>query len=261
MLLFLLLTLFAALPILAYVLAQKTNNKGLIIGFTITVLSLCLIIFISKFALLGSFQKQTLSNKVFDQIYVNSKISSEHLEEIEELLNEAELKNWLIAFIAESINLKKLNSAESLITFSERFFISNEEKFIFYGLYADLRDSKFPEYKESFFEIDNESNFPCLIENGNINIFIMNGPDIPIAKKEFSNIKNIKLINTDSMIPGFDLASALLNKEAIEINIQVTCLDTDDSFYVNNLIAFNPDKKSITYKIILNEWLKTPQEL
>ena len=83
MLLFYLLTFFAALPILVYILAQKTNNKGLVIGFTTIVLSLCLVVFVSKFSILGSLEKQILNNKIFDQIYIDSKISSEHLKGIE----------------------------------------------------------------------------------------------------------------------------------------------------------------------------------
>ena len=68
MLPFLLLTFIAGLPILAYVLAQKTNNKGMVIGSSIIIFSICLIIFISKFAILGSLQKQILTNKIFDEI-------------------------------------------------------------------------------------------------------------------------------------------------------------------------------------------------
>ena len=44
----------------------------------------------------------------------------------------------------------------------------------------------------------------------------MNGPDIPIAKKEIDDIKDMILTNLDSVIPGFDLASAILNQETIE---------------------------------------------
>ena len=80
MLIFYLLTIFAALPILAYILAQRTNNKGLVFGLTVIVMTSCLIIYISKFALIGSVQKQIINNKVFDQIYVDSKISSEYLK-------------------------------------------------------------------------------------------------------------------------------------------------------------------------------------
>jgi len=261
MLPFYLLTFFAAMPILAYALAQKTNNKGLVIGFTTIVLSLCLITFVSKFAILGSLQKQILNNKIFDQIFIDSKISSEYLKEIEALLKEDELKNWLVRLTAKAINLKKLNSAESLITFSERFFITNNEKLIFYGLYTNLRDAKFPEYKDVVFLVDTESDLPCLIKTANIDLFIMNGPDIPIAKREINDIKDMILTNFDSMIPGFDLASAHLNQETIEFNIKISCIDNSDFFYVKNLIVLNQTSTSTIYKINLNEWLKAPQEL
>ena len=61
MFIFYLLTTLAALPIIAYVLAQKTINKGLIFGSSLLILSLCLFMFISKFAFVGSFEKQTLN--------------------------------------------------------------------------------------------------------------------------------------------------------------------------------------------------------
>ena len=154
MVIFYLLTIFAALPIIAYVLAQKTNNKGLIFGSSTIILIICLVVFTSKFALIGSVQKQILSNKIFDQIYIDERISPEYLNEINSILSEQELKNWLINLAGKSIELNKLNSAESLITFSERFFNSNEEKLIFYGIYTTLRDAKFPEFKDSSLVID-----------------------------------------------------------------------------------------------------------
>ena len=161
MLIFYLLTIFASLPIIAYVLAQKTNNKGIIFGLTIIILTICLVVFISKFAVIGSLQKQILSNKIFDQVYIDERISPEYLNETKDILNAQELKNWLINLVGKSIELNKLNSAESLITFSERFFESSEEKLIFYGMYTMLRDAKFPEFKDSRLVIDSNSSTPC----------------------------------------------------------------------------------------------------
>ena len=172
MFIFYLLTILAALPIIAYVLAQKTLNKGLIFGSSLLILSLCLFIFISKFAFVGSFEKQTLNNKIFDEIYIDSSISVEYLQQLENILDEDELKNWLVGLIGKSIDLKKLKSAESLIAFSERFFISNNEKLIFYNLYSALRDEKFPKFKNSSFQIDSSSLYPCSIKNGEVTLFI-----------------------------------------------------------------------------------------
>ena len=69
------------------------------------------------------------------------------------------------------------------------------------------------------------------------------------------------LTNLDSVIPGFDLASAHLNQETIEFNIKISCIDNFDFFYVKNLIVLNQTSTANKYKINLNEWLKTPQEL
>ena len=261
MFIFYLLTILAALPIIAYVLAQKTLNKGLIFGSSFLIFSLCLIMFISKFAFVGSFEKQWLNNKIFDEIYIDSAISIEYLKKLENVLDEDELKNWLVALIGKSIDLKKLKSAESLITFSERFFISNNEKLIFYNLYSALRDEKFPKFKNSSFKIDSSSLYPCSIRNGEVILFITNGPEIPIAKKEFKNKDNISLNNLDSVIPGFDLASAYLNQESIEMKIKINCLDDQQIFFVENKIFLNQDIPFNSYKINLNEWFKTPQEL
>ena len=261
MFIFYLLTILAALPIIAYVLAQKTLNKGLIFGSSLLILSLCLFIFISKFAFVGSFEKQTLNNKIFDEIYIDSSISVEYLQQLENILDEDELKNWLVGLIGKSIDLKKLTSAESLIAFSERFFISNNEKLIFYNLYSALRDEKFPKFKSSSLKIDSSSLYPCSIRNGEVTLFITNGPEIPIAKKEFQNKDNISLNNLDSVIPGFDLASAYLNQESIEMKIKINCLDDQQIFFVENKIFLNQDIPFNSYKINLNEWFKTPQEL
>ena len=259
MFIFYLLTILAALPIIAYVLAQKTLNKGLIFGSSLLILSLCLFMFISKFAFVGSFEKQTLNNKIFDEIYIDAGISVEYLKQLENILDEDELKNWLVGLIGKSIDLKKLKSAESLIAFSERFFISNNEKLIFYNLYTALRDEKFPKFKNSSFQIDSSSLYPCSIKNGEVTLFITNGPEIPIAKKEFKNEGNISLNNLDSVIPGFDLASAYLNQESIEMKIKINCLDDQQIFFVENKIFLNQDIPFNSYKINLNEWFKAPQ--
>ena len=261
MFIFYLLTILAALPIIAYVLAQKTLNKGLIFGSSLLILTLCLFIFISKFAFIGSFEKQALNNKIFDEIYIDSSISIEYLKQLENILDEDELKNWLVGLISKSIDLKKLKSAESLIAFSERFFKTNNEKLIFYNLYSILRDEKFPKFKDSSFEIDSNSLYPCYVRNGEIGLYITNGPEIPIAKKEFQNKDNILLNNLDSVIPGFDLASAYLNQETIELKIQINCLDDQQTFFAQNLIFLDQNKTSNAYKISLNEWFKSPQEL
>ena len=260
MLIFYFITLFAALPVMAYVLAANTKNKGMVFGGSVIVLTFCIIIYLSKFSIIGSLQNQLINNKIFDEIYLDSKISNEFLKKIEDNLNEQQVKDWLIRYISKSIDLKKLNSAESLITYSEKFFSSNEEKLVFYELYTVLRDAKFPEFINSEFAINFNSTSPCFVKSGEVKLFIMNGPDIPIASKKFTTIEDLSLKNSDSIIPGFDLASAHLNRETLEFSVDIICSD-NSNYYLKNLFVLNEDSSFNSYKIESNEWLKISQEL
>ena len=107
---------------------------------------------------------------------------------------------------------------------------------------------------------DSSRSFRSLINNGIVKLFIMNGPDIPIAQSEFTNIYDVKLTNANSIISGFDLASAYLNNETIELEINIFCINSEN-FISKNLIVLNKNSSSNTYKINSNEWLKKPQEL
>ena len=256
MLIFYFLTGLAALPILAYTLSQRTSNRGVVFGITAFVLIGCLILFVSKFAILGSVKKQFLSNQINNQIYIDEEISSTDLKQLDNLLNFEEKKLWSINLISRSIELKKLNSAESLLGFSEKFFVSNSEKLIFYNLYTQLRDAKFPEYIDSSFEINSDSNFPCEVEEGIASLFINNGPEIPLAEKKFTRINDIFLSNSNSTIPGFDIASAYLNNETIEVKINIVCKNTNENYYINNLLVLDKNRVTNSYKIQPNEWLK-----
>ena len=152
--------------------------------------------------------------------------------------------------------MKKLNSAESLIGFSEKFFVSNPEKLIFYSLYTQLRDTRFPEYKNSSFEISSDSYFPCEVETGTASLFINNGPEIPIAEKTFTKANDILLTNSNSTIPGFDIASAYLNNETIDIKINIICKNIEANYHISNLLVLDKNRVTNTYKIEQNEWLK-----
>ena len=161
---------------------------------------------------------------------------------------------WMQSLILEAIDSKKYNSAESLITYSERYFKSSEEKFIFYSLYKDLRDSKFPLFANS--EIVIVLDKPCSSFNGLIEVFIMNGPSIPIARANFSNKEEVSLNNTSSSIPGFDIASAYLNKETVDVKVELKCGESGLEYITEALILLDQNIPSNTYKISPNEWLK-----
>lgn len=249
-----LLAFFSLIPVLAYLLSLNTQNKGYILGISILIIFACLFSFTGKFSFLGSLNKQVLTDKIFVDIKDDSIITQETFLKFEKLVADDDRIYWMQSLILEAIDSKKYNSAESLITYSERYFKSSEEKFIFYSLYKDLRDSKFPLFANS--EIVIFLDKPCSSFNGLIEVFIMNGPAIPIARANFSNKEEVSLNNTSSSIPGFDIASAYLNKETVDVKVELKCGESGLEYITEALILLDQTTPSNTYKISPNEWLK-----
>ena len=251
-----LLSFFALLPIFAYLLNQGTTNKGYILGIATIIILLCIFSFIGKFSYLGFFEEQELTNEIKDNIKNDNDISSKTLQKFEQLIEDENKIYWMQGLILEAIDSKKYNSAENLITYSERYFKSSEEKFIFYSLYRDLRDSKFPLFANATILIDFDRPPNCSNYSGLVEIFIMNGPDIPIAKINVNENIMAILNNTSSSIPGFDVSSAYLNKETVDIQFSLICKNSETEYTTEALVLLDQSEPSNTYKISSNEWLK-----
>ena len=87
----------------------------------------------------------------------------------------------------------------------------------------------------------------------------MNGPGIAIASSEFGDFSSLVLSNSSSSIPGFDIASAYLNQETIDIKASVNCANSPSNLSFETSILFDQAMPSNTYKIKVNEWLKKEQ--
>ena len=59
----------------------------IIFATTVFVLIGCLILFVSKFSIMGSVNKQALTNNINNKIYIDEKISVENLKQFDSLLN------------------------------------------------------------------------------------------------------------------------------------------------------------------------------
>ena len=137
--------------------------------------------------------------------------------------------------------------------------MSSDEKFIFYTLYTQLRDLKFPNFSDSKFILQFSPPNGCLKFEGNISLFIMNGPNIPVASLNFLNTIEVVLNNNNSSIPGFDLASAYLNQETLELKVSLFCIDNDLDYFSENALLFDQNNYINSYNIRPNEWLKREQ--
>ena len=254
-----LLTFFAFIPILAYLLSQKTKNKGYIFGISFLVILICLFSVIGKYSFLGSIENQKINSNILINIDDDRKIPKKIIQKFDKSINNQEKLYWLQSYIKKAIEDNKLIAAESLISISEPYFQTADEKYIFYSLYTDLRDAKFPSYAKSELFINFISPPGCENLEGSLDVFIVNGPQIPIATKQFTNSSELVLKNTDSSIPGFDLASAYLNQEALDLKILLNCTDLDTTFYSESTLLFNNNQPVNSYNIKANEWSKREQ--
>ena len=254
-----LLAFFAFIPILAYLLSQKTKNKGYIFGISFLVILICLFSVIGKYSFLGSIENQKINSNILINIDNDRKIPKKIIQKFDKSINNQEKLYWLQSYIKKAIEDNKLIAAESLISISEPYFQTADEKYIFYSLYTDLRDAKFPSYAKSELFINFISPPGCENLEGSLDVFIVNGPQIPIATKKFTNSSELVLKNTDSSIPGFDLASAYLNQEALDLKILLNCTDLDTTFYSESTLLFNNNQPVNSYNIKANEWSKREQ--
>ena len=254
-----LLAFFAFIPILAYLLSQKTKNKGYIFGISFLVILICLFSVIGKYSFLGSIENQKINSNILININNDRKIPNKIIQRFDKNINDQEKLYWLQSYIKKAIEDNKLIAAESLISISEPYFQTADEKYIFYSLYTNLRDAKFPSYAKSELFINFISPPGCENLEGSLDVFIVNGPQIPIATKKFTNSSQLVLKNTDSSIPGFDLASAYLNQEALDLKILLNCTDLDTTFYSESTLLFNNNQPVNSYNIKANEWSKREQ--
>ena len=76
---------------------------------------------------------------------------------------------------------------------------------------------------------------------------------------EFPTLQEITITNDYSLIPGFDISSAILNNESVDLEINVSCNDSVDKISFNSTFLLNSSNLFNSYKIQANQWLKKEQ--
>ena len=203
--------------------------------------------------------KQEINNKIFLIIEQDNEIPVNLFNSFDAIIDEESKLYWAQSYIQKAMSEQKLQAAESLISFSEKYFMTSDEKFIFYTLYTELRDLKFPNFSDSKFILKLSPPSECLKFEGNVSLFILNGPNIPIASLDFQDSIEVILNNKNSSIPGFDLASAYLNQEALELKASLFCIENNLDYFSENALLFDQNNHINSYNIRPNEWLKREQ--
>ena len=254
------LTIFGFLPFGAYLLAQKTKNKGLVLGFSFFYLLSCLFIFTGSFYTSSSYSLKSVNQKIIQKIALDIPIEKSLYQELFQYPNNNLTKNWVQSYLLNAISLNHFNSAESLISIAEDIYSEPREKVIFYSMYTQLRDARFPLFSSARLDVSSALPENCTNDNSaQVRLDIVDGPGVPIAEGSFINTNQYSLSNKNSLIPGFDIASALLNNESLEIFIELRCSNINEIYQFNSLFIFDPNSPVNTYKINSNEWSKAEQ--
>ena len=253
-------TILFLLPIIAFLFKQVTNLKGVVIGITVFIISVVLVAYFSSFSFIGNYQISSLNNKIIQKILNNNEIEEDLFSKFNLVVPLEDQKIWLAKYLNKSISDKKIKPAESLIAFSEPFFQNNEEKLVFYNFYTMLRDLKFPISKEVALMVDLSSidSLKCSLLQSEIEVYINNGPEIPIASKKSSDLDKILLDSRHSLIPGFDLPSAYLNNEEMLIEAKILC-ENGISYSFESTFLFITSSPINDYKIETNQWSRVAQ--
>ena len=253
-------TILFLLPIIAFLFKQVTNLKGVVIGVTVFITSIVLVAYFSSFSFIGNYQISSLNNKIIQKISNNNEIEEDLFSEFDLVVPVEDQKTWLVKYLNKSISDKKIKPAESLIAFLEPFFQTNEEKLVFYNFYTMLRDLKFPISKEVALIVDLSSldSLECSILESEIEVFINNGPKIPIASKKSLDLDKILLDSSHSLIPGFDLSSAYLNNEEMLLDVKTLCQNGANYSFESNFF-FIISSPINDYIIETNQWSRVTQ--
>ena len=259
MIFYILLTVFAFIPFGAYLLAQRTQNKGLVLGFAFFYLLGSLYIFTGNFYKFNPHALIEVNKKIISKINNDEIIDISLYSKLDQYSKEDISKLWAQSYLVDALEKKHFQSAESIISIAESLYTEPDEKLVFYSMYTLLRDTRFPEFSAASFVISSTHPNECAETEVQVQLQIIDGPGVPIAEKVFNNVNEFSLSNADSLIPGFDIASALLNNESVEVFINLNCAPSNENYSFNSVFIFDPNNPINSYKINQNQWSKTKQ--
>ena len=252
-------TIIILLPVIAYLFNPLSNQKSLIFLVTILVFGGFVLNFISKNSFIGSWVQANQSESILRTI--------SHDEEVDKLLlnqfiyrNTSEEQSFLIGtqFFYKALEAQSFFTAESILKHLNEEFVSENFQVPIFNLLADFRDEKYPEIANSNLLINIENPANCTLQLLNLGVSIPNGPGVKIASKELlsPNIDMpIKLDKSNSMVRGFDIASAFMQQEVIKVTAIAECNNfTFEAFKSIDLKYSQGNHEELFF--YTDEWLK-----
>lgn len=249
--------LLAALsPLIFHIVSRDKAPKT--VHFLITIL-ICVFIYVlyftknSKFSSFETFNDLEMINSAIKQ---DISLSAIDLANVTESLAINEKAIFLNNLFEDSLEIESLESAASLLAFSNAALYDEDFQSILLLMYANLRDKQYPELlnRHIKIKIDQET---CTFLRLFGAAFLANGPKIPIS--ENVSFTNELILQQDQFIlRGFDMVSAILNNEMIGISLEKSC---DNEIFISSLEVSGVSlvSENLTLYIEKNAWLKKEQ--
>ncbi len=262
MLIIIALSAILLLPVIAYLLHPMSNQKSIVFLITIIVFGGFFINFISKKPFIGSWIQATQSelilrtisrNEEFDGVFLNEYLKSQST------LDQSFLISTQVFY--KALEQKSFISAESILKHINAEFASENFQVPIFNLLADLRDEKYPKIANSNLLVNYENPTNCNLNLLKLDVSIPNGPDVKIASKELlsPNINMpIRLDITNSVVRGFDIASAFLQQEIIMIEAFIGCDNFAFEAFKTVDLKYSQDNQEELF-FYTDEWLKKEQ--
>jgi len=250
------------LPVISYLLQPLSNKKSIVFLTTFILFGGFFFNFISPNSYIGSWVQATQSeslistisrNAEFDTLFINKYLESASSEDESFLLG--------AKVFYKAIELKAFNSAESILKTLNLRFISENFQVPIFNLLADLRDVKYPNLANSKVLVHIENPPNCHLKFLQFFVSIPDGPEVNIASREILS-PNIdmpfKLDKSNSLLRGFDIASAFLQQEIIKVEVQAKCDNSVFQSFKSLDLKYSKENQEELF-FYTNEWLKKEQ--
>ncbi len=262
MLIIIALSAILLLPVIAYLLHPLSNQKSIVFLITITVFGGFFINFTSKKPYLGSWVQATQSESILRTISRNDEFDDVLLSEY--LKSQSNLEQSFLLgtqIFYKALEKKSFISAESILQKLNADFVSENFQVPIFNLLADFRDEKYPKIANSNLLVNFENPTDCNLKLLKLDVSIPNGPDVKIASKELlsPNVdRPIKLDKTNSVVRGFDIASAFLQQEIVKVEVFVGCDNFAFEAFKTIDLKYSQDNQEELF-FYADEWLKKEQ--
>ena len=251
-----------SLPIISYLLSPVSTQKPLIFLLTILFLGTFTINHTSIKPLLGQWVNAHQSDQIYKMLQDDLEVSDLVLNKFISTMNSTEDSFLLgVEIFYKSLDMKSFNSSESIIGILNTSFQDESFKVSIYSLLSDLRDAKYPLIGDAKLLLVAAAPASCNAEKLTAIVNIPNGPDVNIAAKDFLSpdfSQTLLLDKSDAQVKGFDLPSAFLYQEIIQLELVVFC--SKNTFHIFKTLDLKYSENNAEQVFIYaNEWLKKEQ--